>query len=273
MDPKAGVSAIWLVGPQTSREEFKSLYYKVYKFWRLPGSCPGEPEWIEELNAEVVSSLEDCLGQKGGKPPQMMEEPDLIDIWPPRSKPPRRGSRDTSMERRLAKAREAHQRALATAASLEEEIEQLSQPITRGQLEACAHSRSWDCCRWRSRGWKRRCHQVWPEESHDPYFKYHPPWRGPESKENEKTPVDFNLEVPLELGPEVDCFLQGLAKSLEEDGRMSSPESPVEELESWVIWRAWMHDTPGWWQELAEVPGVDDHRKFAWEVWVSFQLP
>ena len=40
------------------------------------------------------------------------------------------------MERSLAKVREAHQRALAMASALEEEIEQLSHPITRGQLEA-----------------------------------------------------------------------------------------------------------------------------------------
>ena len=34
-----------------------------------------------------------------------------------------------------------------------------------------------------------------------------------------------------------------------------------------------MHDTPGWWQELSNVPGVDDHEKLAWEVQAAFQLP
>ena len=185
------ISAILLVGPQTSREEFKSLYYEMYKLQRLLGSPPGEPEWIKELIAEVVSSLKDCLVWKGGKPPQMMEEPDPVNIWPPRSKIPRRGNRDTSTERRLAKVREAHQRALAIAATLEEEIERLSWPITRGQSEAHAHSRSQDCLRWRSRGWKSRCHQAWLEESHAPYFEYHPPWRGPEFKEKEEAPHGF----------------------------------------------------------------------------------
>ena len=122
------ISAILLVGPQTSREDFKSLYYELYKLQRLPGSPLREPEWIEEVILEVVSSLEDHLGQKGGKPPWMMMEPDPIDIWPPRSKTPGRGSRDTSAERRLAKAREVHQRALATMATLEEEIEHLTGP-------------------------------------------------------------------------------------------------------------------------------------------------
>ena len=115
--------------------------------------------------------------------------------------------------------------------------------------------------------------EVLPEESHAPYFKYHPPWRDPESKENKEAPVDFDLEALPELGPEVDCFLQGPGKSLEEDRRTSSPETPVEELESWLIWRAQMHNTPGWWQELVEVPGVDDHEKLAQEVWASFPLP
>ena len=41
----------------------------------------------------------------------------------------------------------------------------------------------------------------------------------------------------------------------------------------WVTWRAWMDETPGWWQELAMVPGVDNHKKLACEVWASFQLP
>ena len=79
----------------------------------------------EELTAEVVSSLEDCLGQKGGEPPWTMEEPGPTDVQPVRSKTPRRGRRDTFVYRGLAKAREAHWRALATAAAMQEEIEQL----------------------------------------------------------------------------------------------------------------------------------------------------
>ena len=86
--------------------------------------------------------------------------------------------------------------------------------------------------------------------------------------------MDFNLEALPELGPEFDCFLWGPAESLEEEDRKtSSPEPPVEDLESWVTWRAWMHETPGWWQELAKIPGVDDHEKLTHEVQASFQLP
>ena len=169
--------------------------------------------------------------------------------------------------------REAHWRALATAAALEEEIEQLSQSITRGQSEACAHSRSQDCHRWKSQGQNRRCCPVQPEESHAPYFEYHTPWRGPASEEDVEAPLDFEVEAPPELGLEVNHFLQGPAESSgEEDRKTSSLEPPVEELESWVTWRAQMHDMPGWWQELTEVPGVDDHEKLAREVQASFKL-
>ena len=36
LDPEADIPTIQLVGPQTSRREIESLYYEVYKLWRLP---------------------------------------------------------------------------------------------------------------------------------------------------------------------------------------------------------------------------------------------
>ena len=113
-----------------------------------------------------------------------------------------------------------------------------------------------------------------PEECPAPYFEYIPPWRGPESEEDEEAFLDFDLEAPLELGPEVDHFLWEPAGSLEEEEmKRSSPELPVEDFESWVIWRARVHDMPDWSQELTEVPGIDDYEKLAQEVWASFELP
>ena len=231
LDPKVDISTVQLVGPQTSREEFKSLYYEVYKLQRLLRSPPREPELV----AEVLSSLEDHLGWKGVKCHGWQENPIQTDVWPLRSRTPRRGKRDASMERSLTEAREAHQKALAMVATLEEEIEWLSCPLTRSWSESWAHFRSWDCCRWRSRGWKRRHCQGWPEDCHAPYFKYHPSQRGSGSEGNEEAPKDFNLEDPLELGPEVDCFLQGPVESSEEENmKMPSPKPPIEELEKWV---------------------------------------
>ena len=100
----------------------------------------------------------------------MMRKPELSDIQPPRSRTPRRARRDASVERSLAEMKEAHQKALAMVATLEEEIEQLSCPLIRSQSEAGAHSRNRDHCRCRSRGRKRRCHQVWLEDCCAPYF-------------------------------------------------------------------------------------------------------
>ena len=115
---------------------------------------------------------------------------------------------------------------------------------------------------------------MWLEDCHAPYFEYHSLCRSLESKEDKEAPMDFDLEALPELGLEVDNFLWGPAKSLEEEDRkMSSPEPPVEDLESWVTWRAKMHEMPGWWQELAKVPGVDNHEKLACEVLASFQPP
>ena len=60
LDPEVDLSAIQLVGPETLKEEIVSLYLKVYKQQRLPGSPPRKPE----LTEEVVSSFEGCKRQK-----------------------------------------------------------------------------------------------------------------------------------------------------------------------------------------------------------------
>ena len=81
---------------------------------------------------------------------------------------------------------------------------------------------------------------MWLEESPAPFFEYsHPQW-GPGSWEDEEAELpllDFDLEPPPGLGPEVNCFLQELAGSSEEDDRSrSSPETLGEEYEKWVTW-------------------------------------
>ena len=225
LDTKADVSAIQLVGPQTSRKEIEFLYYKVYKLWWLLGSPPREPKLI----AEVVSSLDDCQGWKRSDMPQRRREPNPTNILPARSRTPRRGMWGVCIERSLAEAREAHQKALAMVATLEEEIEQLSCPLIRSWLETQAPSRSRDCHRCRSRGWKRRHHQVWPEDCCAPYFGYHPSRRSLESEGDVVATEDLNLEEPLELGLEVTCFFQGSAESLEEENvKVPSPKAPID---------------------------------------------
>ena len=174
LDPQVDVSAIQLVGPQTNEEDFGALYHEVYKLRRLQGSPPWGLGQMKELATEIMSSLEDCLEQKEGKSLSRIEEPGLADIWSPRSKTPRRERRDTPAERDLAESREAHQRALATAATLEEKIEWLSWSTTWGQLDVHDHSQSQDCCRRRSQGWNQQVHRVQPEEGPAPFFQYSP---------------------------------------------------------------------------------------------------
>ena len=122
----------------------------------------------------------------------MSGEPNSTDVWPPKSRNPQR--RDASRERSLAEVREAHRRALVMAAALEEEIEQLSCPLIWSQSETRAHSHSRDYCKHRSRGWKRRCHQVQLEDCCAPYFEYHLCQRSLESGREAAATKDLNLE-------------------------------------------------------------------------------
>ena len=219
---------------------------------------------------EVVSSFEDCPGQKQREAQETAARSWSTDIQPPRSRTPRKGRREASMERSLVKVREAHQKALAMVATLEKEIEQLICCLVRSQPEVQVHSKSRDCHVCRSRGQKRRPHQVQPEDCPAPYFKYHPSQRNLESGGEVAATEDPNLEEPPALGPEVICFLRGLAENLEEeDEKVPSPEPLVEDLWEWVKWKAEAYKMPSWWRELMKVPKVEDHEKLAWEVQAS----
>ena len=115
---------------------------------------------------------------------------------------------------------------------------------------------------------------MWPEDCLAPYFEYNPPLRSPEPKGEEVATEDLNLGEPLELKLEVTYFLQGSAESSgEEDVKVPSPKSPIEDLQKWVTWNAWTCKPPSWWQELTVGPGVDDYKKLAHEVQASFQFP
>ena len=84
------------------------------------------------------------------------------------------GGQDTSAMRDLAKVREAHWRALATTAALEEKIERLNWSITRGWPDACAHSQSCDCQREKVPGTKQEMLQGFARGQPCPF-----PWAQP----------------------------------------------------------------------------------------------
>ena len=158
-------------------------------------------------------------------------------------------------------------------AILEEEIEWLSCPLVRSQPEvwACSKSRDHHACR--SRGQKRRQCQVLPEDCLAPYFEYHPSRRNLESGREAAATKDPNLDEPLELGPEVTCFLRWSAENSEEEEKAPPPKPPVKEFCKWVTWKAEACEMPSWWRELMAVPEIEDCEKLAREVWASFWLP
>ena len=75
------------------------------------------------------------------------------------------------------------------------------------------------------------------------------------------------------MGPEVACFLRGLAKSSEEEEKAPSPKLPVKELHKWVAWKAEACETLGWWRKLLTVPEMQDCKELAQKVQASFHLP
>ena len=59
----------------------------------------------------------------------------------------------------------------------------------------------------------------------------------------------------------------------ERSGSDSSPEPPAEDYERWVTWWWQELNMPEWWQELAEIPEVDDYWELTQMIWASFKLP
>ena len=86
LNPEVGIPAIYLVGPETSKEELQELYLEVYKLHRLPGSPPGEPSLLEEM----LSSLKDHQGWSGERASADMVRPHPEDLHSLRSSAPRR---------------------------------------------------------------------------------------------------------------------------------------------------------------------------------------
>ena len=139
LNPEVGVPAIQLVGPETTKEELLELYLEVNKLHRLPGSPPGELAILEE----VLSSLPDHQRHEEEKGPAATARPHPESPHSFGSGTPHKGKKGNSVERSLATVCEAHQKALATVATLEEEIERLSH--TQNHSELRVRSKSRDC--------------------------------------------------------------------------------------------------------------------------------
>ena len=264
LNPEVGIPAIQLVGPETSKEEQQELYLEVYKLHRLPGSPPGEPALLEE----VLSSLKDCQGWREERASAATARPCLADCHPLRTGAPQKGKRDSLVERSLATICEAHQKVLATAATLKEEIERLSHTQNCPEVRARSKSRDHQGCSKEEQ--KKRHHQVWFE---DPPAPNHPSGSRIESSKEAATAEGSDLEEPPDLGPEVASFLRGSPGTSKDEGNRMPLEPAVTEFSQWVLWRADRCKTPSWWAELSAVPEIGDHKRLAREVQASFQLP
>ena len=126
LDPEAGIPAIQLVHPEIGREKLLDLYLEVYKLHRVPGSPPGELAILREVTSALPGH---SLEEEGS--PDTQRHPNPEDFHPPQSRPPRR-ERQSLLDRSLARVCKVHQKALSTAATLEEEIEKLH------RMKACS---------------------------------------------------------------------------------------------------------------------------------------
>ena len=78
LDPEVDLSAIQLIGPETTKEDILSLYPEVYKQQRLPGFPPGGPEMMQE----VVSSFEGHQGWREDRASSATMRPQSKDPQP-----------------------------------------------------------------------------------------------------------------------------------------------------------------------------------------------
>ena len=183
--------------------------------------------------------------------------------------PPSRTRKDDSVERSLATVHEAHQKALATVSTLEEEIERLNHTWAQSQSRARSKSRD---CQWQSReGQKERCCQVWFEEQPAPSHSANPKTQLGEEGSNGRA---SDLEEPLELKPTVASFLRGSPETSEDEGKKTPLEPAVLEFSRLGPMEGREMPDPrivdG---TVSAVPGKEDSRKLAREVRASFVLP
>ena len=125
LDPKADVSAIQLVGFQTSREEIRELFHQVFMLKRLPRPLPCGPKWAQDIPRDILSSLKDCLWQRRGDSLEgsIGLEPSSACLSHSQNRTSWRERQGMFGKHELAEAKEAHQWALAAASILEERIE------------------------------------------------------------------------------------------------------------------------------------------------------
>ena len=249
-----GIPAIQLVGPEMSKEELLELYLEVYKLNDFQGLLLGNQYYLKRCCPPSKTTK----GVRRKRHLQPWQGPVPKTPHSSRSGFSQKGKRDSSVERSLATVHEAHQKVLAMAATLEEEIERLN--CTKNYSEPRAISKSRDCQGQSRKEQKRRCCQV---QFEDPPAPSHPADSKMGSSEEGTTSKGSDLEEPLELGLVVASFLRGLPGTSKDEGDRMPPEPVVLEFSQWVPWKTKKCETPNWWTKLSMVPGIEDCRKLA----------
>ena len=151
LNPEAGIPAIQLVQPETSRGKLLDLYLEVYKLHRLPSSHWENWPFCRRY---PLSSYATHWRRKG----LLMPKGSLvlkISTCPGAESPT--GKEKGSLDKSLARVCKAHQKAMSNMVTLEEEIEKLYRMKVRSQPELRPRGR--DHLRLEERR-KKRCHQV-----------------------------------------------------------------------------------------------------------------
>ena len=154
LNPEVGVPTVQLVEPGTTKEELLEIYLEVYKLHWLPGSPPGKPAILEEIMASVPGHP----GREGDATHEATMQPLPRGSNSSRSRAPHQERRNNLIDKSLATVHNAHQKALAAVATLEEEINRLSR--TWAHSKSWARSKTRDHQRPSGEGWKKRHHQV-----------------------------------------------------------------------------------------------------------------
>ena len=153
-------SMMELARPDSSWEDIMDLYYNVYQLRRLSGRMICDEEMEAHIHQQILDSVRECLwhkwlftqlGEELKWTPAGIPRPNLQAHFQARNCATYNrlmGVRQHFCEEALAVARDAHQRALAAAALLEDKIERMSHSLSHS-CQCSGSCRSLGSCQQR----------------------------------------------------------------------------------------------------------------------------
>ena len=246
-DPKAGQSALELIGYHTSRAEVRDIYHSVYLLNRALGFPSCRVAQRRMAIWEILSSLQERLRRwvppdrtgdlpvkaRGQSPPQSYEDA----LWA------------------------ACQKMMETATTLQSDLDRLNQE-SRGRTRTCDWSgsqcRTWSNSRRRAHsGSQHQAHsqgqsEDWARSGSQDHHQTHLPSEWAHSPEHtQEYPhrwVSFHMP-------------EGGDATTERKEPVTKPA--IKDLEAWLEHQEGQLGTPSWWRELEAVLDIEDTCKFA----------